>query len=68
MKGCLKLSGPALQLVQDLLEPLLLAMAARHLQAREIQGTKGLDAKVEVAAELVVQVAVSGIGIVLDSL
>jgi hypothetical protein len=65
---CLKLSGPELQLVQDPLEPLLLAMAARHLQARGIQGTGGLDAKVEVAAELVDQVAVSGIGIVLDSL
>lgn len=67
MKG-LKLSGPALQLVQDLLEPLLPAMAARHLRARGIQGTKGLDTKVEAAAELVVQVAVSEIGIVLDSL
>ena len=54
--------------MQDLLEPLLLAMVARHLQARGIQGKEGLDAKVEVAAELVVQVAVSGIGIVLDSL
>ena len=68
MKGCLKASGPELQLVQDLLEPPLLAMAARHLQARGIRGKEGLDAKVEVAAELVVQVAVSGIGIVLDSL
>ena len=53
--------------MQDLLEPLLLAMAARHLQARGIQGTEGLDAMVEAAAELVVQVAVSG-SIVFDSL
>lgn len=68
MKGCLKLSGPALQFVQDLLEPLLLTMAARHLQAQGIQETEGLDAEVDVAAELVDQVAVSGIGIVLDSL
>ena len=68
MKGCLKLSGPALQLVQDLLEPLLLAMAARHLRAQGIQGTEGLDAKAEAVAELVDQVAVSGTGIVLDSL
>jgi hypothetical protein len=66
VKG-LKLSEPALQLVQDLLEPLPLAMAARHLQARGIQGTEGLDAMVEAAAELVVQVAVSG-SIVFDSL
>jgi hypothetical protein len=43
-------------------------MAARHLQARGIRGTEGSDAKVEVAAELVVRVDVSGIGIVLDSL
>jgi hypothetical protein len=43
-------------------------MVARHLQARGIQGTEVLDAKVEVDAELVVRVAVSGIGIVLDSL
>lgn len=68
MKGCLKASGPELQLVQDLLEPLLPAMAARHLQAQGIQGTEGLDAKVEAVAELVDQVVVSGIGIVLDSL
>lgn len=54
--------------MQDLLEPLLPAMAARHLQAQGIQGTEGLDAKVEAVAELVDQVVVSGIGIVLDSL
>ena len=68
MKGCLKLSGPVLQLVQDLLEPPLPAMAARRLQAQGIRGTEGSDAKAEEAAELVVRVDVSGIGIVLDSL
>jgi hypothetical protein len=46
----------------------LVAMVARHLQARGIQGTQVLDSKVEAAAELVVQLAVLGIGIVFDSL